>query len=195
MFQDMKVGTRLALAFGVVLVLLVGVIMVGVSRMASINEALRTITEENNEQIRHAQEIRAASYATGQGVRSLIILTEESALKAEYEKLQETSKTYDAEIAALGEMFMTPGTTPQEKSLFAKMVDLRKPVPALVEKVAELAMANKNTEAAQVQIKDFSPANAAVRDAIEELVSFENKLNEDAAAEAERNYNSARTMM
>ncbi len=65
MFQDMKVGTRLSIAFGVVLALLVGVILVGISRMANINEALRSITEENNEQIRHVAEIRAASYAIG----------------------------------------------------------------------------------------------------------------------------------
>ena len=52
MFNDMKVGTRLAIAFGVVLVLLIAVVAIGVSRMANINAQLRSIADENVVQMR-----------------------------------------------------------------------------------------------------------------------------------------------
>lgn len=196
MFNDMKVGTRLAMAFGVVLMLLVGVVLIGISRMANINESLRAITQENAVQIAHAQEIRAASYAVGTSIRSLIILTEDDELKAEYAKLQSLLTKAGAERKSLGEMFGTlDSTTPHEKELFAKLEEVSKPVPALVEKVAKLAMANKNAEATQAQKVEASPANAAVRDVAEELVKFEAELNDKATTEAVATYEAARNMM
>src|SRR5688500_9797885 len=89
MFNDMKVGTRLAIAFGVVLVLLVAVVAIGVSRMANINAQLRSIADENVVQMQLAHEIRAASYSVSSTIRNLIILTDEDKLQADYAKLQD----------------------------------------------------------------------------------------------------------
>jgi methyl-accepting chemotaxis protein len=196
MFNDMKVGTRLAMAFGVVLMLLVGVVLIGVSRMANINESLRAITQENVVQITHAQEIRAASYAVGSSSRSLIILTDADELKAEYAKLEGALEKARSERQALGEMFSSlASTTPREKELFAKVEELSKPIPALVEKVAKLALVNKKAEATQIYMSEASGPNALVRDAAEELVKFESELNDQASAEAVQTYQSARNMM
>lgn len=196
MFNDMKVGTRLAIAFGVVLTLLVGVVLIGVSRMANINESLRGITQENVVQMTLAQEIRAASYAVSSTSRNLIILTDDEQMKADYAKLEATLQKLSKDTQSLGEMFDTiPGTTAREKELFAKLEELSKPLPPLVEKVAKLALANKNAEATHVYLSEVSKPNAAVRDAAEELVKFENDLNDQAAAEAVTTYNAARNMM
>jgi methyl-accepting chemotaxis protein len=174
----------------------VGIILVGVSRMASINDSLRAIAQENVVLMGHAQEIRAASYAAGSSVRSMIIVTEEAAMKDEHAKLQDSVKQLQAETDQLGKLFNElASTTPREKEMFAELVELSKPLPALVDKVATLALANKNAEATQVQIKEYTPVNARIRTKIEEIVAFEAKLNDEAAAQAEVNYNAARTMM
>ncbi|WP_269813392.1 methyl-accepting chemotaxis protein [Peristeroidobacter agariperforans] len=196
MFNDMKVGTRLAIAFGVVLTLLVGVVMVGVSRMGHINESLRAIAEENVVQMQHAQEVRAASYAVSSSIRNLIIVSDDEEMKAEYAKLQALFEKARQERAALAEMFDTiDGTTAREKELFAKLEELSKPLPAVIDKVAKLALANKKTEAIQLYMSEASKPNSAVRDAAEELVEYENDLNDEAAAEAVQTYEAARNMM
>jgi methyl-accepting chemotaxis protein len=61
MFKDMRVGTRLAFAFGLVVVLLIAVLILATTRMTSINESLRQITEINNEEIRHANGMEVES--------------------------------------------------------------------------------------------------------------------------------------
>ncbi len=121
---------------------------------------LRSITEENNEQIRHAQEIRAQSYATGQGVRSLIILTDEAdALKAEYAKLQETSKKLRSGDRRAGpdvhdhRFHHTAGESPVREDRGAAPAGAGR----WSRRSPQLAMANKNAEAAQVQIEGLQP--------------------------------------
>ena len=75
MFGDMKVSTRLGLSFGLVLVLLVSVIALGISRMAQVDEGLRTVTEENNVEMNHATGMRGAAYQVSISIRNLILLT------------------------------------------------------------------------------------------------------------------------
>ena len=82
MFGEMKVSTRLALAFGVVLVMLVGVIALGISRMARVNEGLRVITEENNAKMNHAVGMRGAAFQVSVSVRNLMLMTDEAQTKA-----------------------------------------------------------------------------------------------------------------
>ncbi|MGB9128281.1 MAG: MCP four helix bundle domain-containing protein, partial [Thiobacillus sp.] len=58
MFKNMKIGVRLGLGFGIVLLLLVAVIFVGVTRMAEINEKLEGIVKDDNVKIGLAQDMR-----------------------------------------------------------------------------------------------------------------------------------------
>src|SRR5882762_1157074 len=88
MFADMKVGTRLAMAFGAVLLLLIGVVLTGVSRMSLVNDHLHSITTENNVEAREANDIRASAFRIGLTVRDLIITTDEATLKGQREQLE-----------------------------------------------------------------------------------------------------------
>ena len=81
MFKGMKVATRLALAFGAVLLLLVAVVVAGVSRMAVVNDHLHAITNENNVEARGAKEIRGHAYEISVLARDLIISTDAVEIK------------------------------------------------------------------------------------------------------------------
>ena len=61
MFNNMRVATRLALAFSAIVVLLIGGFVLGVSRMSVMNDRLQEITETNDVEIRYANDLRAAA--------------------------------------------------------------------------------------------------------------------------------------
>lgn len=62
MFARMKVGTRLALAFGVVVLLLGAMLAVSLTRMKSIQAGLLEITDVNNEELRAANAMNDAAH-------------------------------------------------------------------------------------------------------------------------------------
>ena len=101
MFADIKVSTRLALAFGVVLVMLVGTIALGISRMGQVNEGLRTITEQNNVEMNYAVGMRAAAFQVSVSVRNLMLMTEDAQRKKENETLQTALQGFDDKAQAL----------------------------------------------------------------------------------------------
>ena len=196
MFQDMKVGVRLAAAFGVVLLLLLGIIFVGVTRMGEMTADLRDITDVNDVQARHATEMRAAAYTVGQSVRMLVILTEDADLKKEHQDFLEAEGKLDQGAVELGKMMSAdPTTTQEEKDMLAKIVALKQTMRPISERVADLAVANKNVEATKALITEFRPANRELRDGLQEFVQYETKLTIAAADDAEAAGHAARQLM
>ena len=189
MFSEMKVSTRLALAFGLVLVLLVGVVGLGISRMARVNEGLRTITEENNAEMNHATSMRAAAFQTSISLRNMMLMTDADKLKAEDVILHKAFHEFDSQADALEKMFQSiASTTPTEKDLLASV---KKQWQALIpefEKTEALGQANKKEEAYKyyVDVSGASRDNAAMRDTLEQLAAYEEKLSDEESARRAR---------
>lgn len=197
MFSEMKVSTRLALAFGLVLVLLVGVIGLGISRMARVNEGLRTITEENNAEMNHATRMRAAAFQTSISLRNMMLMSEADKLKAEDVVLHKAIQEFDSEADALEKMFQSIATTTStEREL---LTSVKKQWQALIpefEKTEALGQANKKEESFKYYFESGgSRNNAAMRDTLEQLSAYEEKLSEEEVSKARETYANARLMM
>src|SRR6478752_6882801 len=54
MLERMKIGTRLAVGFGLVSLVLAAVVVTGVTRLSALDDDIKTITRTNNVEIRHA---------------------------------------------------------------------------------------------------------------------------------------------
>jgi methyl-accepting chemotaxis protein len=192
MFADMKVGSRLAVAFGIVLVLLVSILGLSISRLAKVNEGLRTITEENNVEMIHATGMRAASFQVSVAIRNLIIQTEDSVMRPEYERLHKAAQKFTDESDALDKLFARlDNTTQKEKDLLSGIRSQWQEVAPEIEKVAVLALANKNQEATNL-LGGVAVKNAALRDRLDELAEFEQKLSDEEVVKARDTYSSAR---
>ena len=99
MFRDLKVGTRLTLAFSAVLVLLIAVIGVGLLRMAAIRANLRSITDENIVAMRHATAMSAEAAQVSSSIRDALLLHDDEKLKAAAADVDQAMKNFDAQIA------------------------------------------------------------------------------------------------
>jgi len=198
MFGDLKVSTRLGLAFGLVLVLLVGVIALGLSRMAQVNEGLRTVTEENNVEMNHASGMRAAAYQVSISIRNLILMTDDAQMKAEDVTLHKAFENFEAETAALDKQFTAiAGTTQPEKDLLASVRKSWQELLPLFQRAEALGLANKNDEAYKYYQQESGAAqkNTDMRVTIEQLAALEQKLSDEEGARARQTYADARTML
>jgi methyl-accepting chemotaxis protein len=196
MFADLKVGTRLAIAFGAVLALLIATLVTGVTRLSVVDEHLHAITDENNVEARAAKEIRGEVFQAGMLVRDLIINTDAAQLKKQREELGPVLRGLDESIEKLDHLFNSlSSTTSTEKDLMAKIKDMAPGFRSAATGVADLGAANKNDEATDLLRKEFDPRSAELLPVAEQLAAFEDKLNEQAAAEAASAYSSGRTTM
>lgn len=160
--KNLKIGARLGLGFGFVLLLLAIVAGLGINRMAHINSVLEEITQVHNPEAKLANAMQLRVQQIGSAARDLILLTDEDEMKVVAARLTKLNSDYDAAEEKLGTMFDTlTGTTPKEKELLAKIKELRNKSRPLTLKVAELGLANKSEEAIKLFMKESLPAQRA----------------------------------
>ena len=196
MFADLKVGTRLGIAFGAVLLLLAGTLVTGIGRLSVVNDHLHAITDENNVEAREAKEIRGDAFQVALIVRDLIIETDVAKLKSQREQLTTLTHSLDEQIEKLDQLFNSlSSTTSTEKDLLAKIKEFAPGLEAAAIGVADLGVVNKNDEATALLRKDFDPRYEQFQPVAMQLGQFEDKLDEQAAIEAAQVYQSGRMTM
>ena len=196
MFQDMKVGARLAIAFAVVLALMVGIIVVGITRLGVLNDEIDAITDVNNVQIKHATTMQSTSLSIGTNLRNMVIFTDTAAIKTELQHVREGVSDLDKETDGLARQFAAdPATSAEERDALAKVTASLKELVAMREQVADLAISGRKDDAIKMLVNEYQPKNVAARDAIGTLVDLETKLNEEDAVSANETYKGARQLM
>src|SRR3569832_1922590 len=94
--RNFKIGTRLGLAFGIVLVLLIVTSVVGALKMAEIQRRLRNVVEVNNIEARQAVKMRAAVYESSIAARNVVLLTDMEQMKPQAARIKPLRDAFDA---------------------------------------------------------------------------------------------------
>lgn len=196
MFRDMKVGVRLALAFGMVLVLMASIIVVGVARLGALNDEIDAITDVNNVQIQHATMMEKLSLSIGVDLRNMVIFADAAAVKGELSHVRADVAALDKESESLARLFASDtGTTAEEKDALATATGLLKELAPIRAEVVDLAINGKRDEAIRLLEGDYQAKNAEVRQMLESFVALETKLNAEDAVKANEEYRNARELM
>ncbi len=198
MFRDMKVGTRLLLAFAAVLVLLVAVIGVGLQRMAAIRANLHSITQENIVAMRHSAAMSAEAAQVSTSIRDALLMKDDEKLKAAATSVELAEKNFEAQIAETEHMqATTASTTKEEKDTVAKLKKLWNGLKDGVAQTLEFCKGHDADTAFRWFYKstDASIKNAEIRQTLAALEDLVQKRTDEAASAAQASYESARMMM
>jgi methyl-accepting chemotaxis protein len=193
---NMKVGTRLGLAFGLVLVLLTAITTLGIVHMVQIQDRLEQISKVNNAQIKLVMEMRASVFGRAIALRNMLLLTDPALLDPEAERVKSFAAEYAASAEKLGKMFATlPSTTAAEKALFNKIKELEAGARPMIAEIAELGLQGRVELGSVRLLKVYGPLQNQWMNTLGELIALEEKLNQQATDEAESFYASARNLM
>ena len=196
MLERMKIGTRLAVGFVLVSLVLAAVVVTGVTRLSLLDGDVKNITRVNNVEIHHATEMQAGSLQIGNSMRNLLVFNTEADLRRERDAIRSGKADLEKEVAALSAMMAADaGTTDAEKTKLTAVTDLMKEVDPMREQIASLAIAGKKDEALRTMLEEYQPKSNLLRDALEELVTLQTKLNEDDVNDADEGAASGRAVM
>ena len=193
--KNLKVGTRLAIGYALVLCLLLVIVGTAFVKMRDMNDRLRNITEVNNVQIMLIATMQDSVTDRMIALRNLILFSTEEQMRPEAERMTKQNALYDEAFAKLLVTFEDPTTTPEEKAFAAKLKDVQARAMPLMAKSAELGLANQAEQATDYLIGTVRPVQREWLNMLNELIAFENKLNTAAAQGGNDAYASATTIM
>ncbi len=193
-FAQMKVSSRLAIGFALVLTLLIASVMLSLNRMAAMQDKIHEVVAVNNAQLAQVITIRASLYDRMVAVRNIVLLQSESEMRPEVERLHAQEKRSADAVDNLSKLFERAGTTEAEKSALAHIRELEAVILPITEKAATLGLQNKSAEATKVLIDDVRPVQRKIMAEVTNLVELQDKLSKQAADDAQSAYDSARSL-
>jgi methyl-accepting chemotaxis protein len=192
--SNKTVGTRLGLGFGVVLVLLVIMAVLGIYRMAQIQDRLEKVVNVNNVETRLVIDMRAIVKDRTVALRNLSLLTDADDMKPELDRIKDQTAKYSEAEQKLSSMF-DKGASEQERTLLATIKEQNAASDPLIAKATELWQSNKAEEATKLLIKQIRPVQKKWTEALDQLLDVEDKLNAQAAVDARESFGGARSFM
>jgi methyl-accepting chemotaxis protein len=189
-FQNLRIGTRLAVGFGCLLLLLFVLVVVTLLRFST----ARQISEENKTAWMSADAaytLELETAATASYVKQLFVSSDPSNVNAVQQGIAAQASGTTAALATIDKLV----TDPTGKQLIADMRDARTPWVAARSEVAKLLAAGQHDDAAKVMLEQGIPAMTKFLQSQANLVDYERKMMEAGNLNAATTVDSARMLI
>jgi len=184
-FKGMKIGTRLAMGFGAVFVLMIALTGLGIGRVSSIDRMLTHISDVNNVKQRYAINFRGSVHDRSIAARDVVLAADATALQIELDKIAKLADAYAQSATPLDQIFATAtGLTPEERAALAGIKDSEARTVALLNQVIALRKADNIAEATAVLQTKAAPAFVGWLASINTMIDLEEQMSREQAAQA-----------
>ncbi len=189
--NNLKIGARLGLAFGFVLLLMVVTVLVGVTRLSVLNSGTDHIIHTEYPKVVVAYEIEGDLNVIARAVRNILLVQDEAAVKSELERIAKAR----VEISAGMDTLERAIGSDQGKNLLKSLKQAHAPYMVETEAFLKLAAAKNMEEGAAHLIGKMRPVQAEYFKHLDALVAYQNQMMEKAGDDASSTYGNAKFML
>ena len=187
MLGTMTVSTRLAIAFGLVIILMFGLAAAGVSGLATLNRQVDALANNKMPQVIATGKWEAAVLQTARHMRNVFILPDPASVKEELKAIHVNKQ----ERAVLMEHLQKLVATERQRAMLKTIVDARSSYIPHEDEFLRLAEAGNMEEARRVMLDKARPAQLVYIDSIDKLVGQLEADSKEAAVAAAATYRSS----
>ncbi|OZI31496.1 methyl-accepting chemotaxis protein [Bordetella genomosp. 10] len=190
MFGNMKVATRLALGFGVVIILLVAISILSLHRLEKIKDGLAIVTLDRYPKIAMLNENVQRTIDDGRVLRGMLLATDAAELEAQKKRLAENMSVSQANMEKLQKAIVDEDAA----KLVKNAQDMRRGVDQNVERFMALYAQDKEAAAAFLK-SNVLAANTASENALRALLARQVQLMDQTNAEGDAMYAETRMLV
>ncbi len=194
MLTNLKIGVRLALAFGIVLALLATLSIIALARTSGMRDDMNAVTGGIAVESSLADQMRLTATQQAVRVRNILMLDDPDDMAAENGLLKADIKGYDAAKAKLTKMIGQESDA-RKKTILGHIDDTEKEARDLADQVVQMALASHKFPARGLLGDKANPAQVKWLAAVDEMVALNEKLTTAAVANAEDAYGNTRNIV
>ena len=191
MFKNLKIGMRLGLGFGIVLLLMAILSIIGYSRVQMLNQEMDDMVKDKFPKTIWANDIIENVNIVARSARNVLLIKNPDEVKKEFERITEARKVVSERFAQLEKTI----TSEAGKKLIADALNLRKEFIADLDKFADIARSGKTEEATAHLLSEVRKSQLDYMTSINKLTDFQTDLMKQAGEQADKAADQAATLI
>ena len=188
---SMKVGTRLGAGFGLLLLFVTLVALLGVNRMAFLQDNIDRIVNQDFVKIELASAMRDAVRYQAVALRDVVLQEDLAFKKKELKLMREARKKYASAAENLEKLLVSD----QEKAYLDKIKASEILIQPLVDETIDHSLNDKHILAGSVVRDKVRPAQIQLIQELEEMLGSFQQSNQEAAMAAKKTYRITQIVM
>ena len=189
--RNLKIGARLGLGFGLVLLLMGAMILLAVTRLATVGEETDKILDKDWVKADAAATLNATTRANAQRTMELFFTTDREQLAKLHQLIDANKQTVGEALATLERLVYTD----EGRGLLAKIKEERSAYVASFGKVDKLLQEGKRDAAVQLLTGETLPAIDTLQRHVKALAEYQRKLVNQSGDVIEHDIASTRTLL
>ncbi|CAN7682327.1 methyl-accepting chemotaxis protein [Pseudoduganella sp. LjRoot289] len=191
MFGNLKIGARLALGFGTVVLLMAAISGVGITRLGNVNDALDDVVQDKWPKVQLAAAITAGTNEIAIDMRNLLLSDDSAQVQGEIDAILAARARIGEKLEALKRVV----STARGKEALLAIQQQRAKFVAGQEQLFALVRAGKEPEARQLLNRELRPVLRAYQGAVAELAQLQGEMVDASGKLAQQSYLEARRLM
>ena len=182
--SNLKIGSRLGLAFALLLALMMACAGIGLYAVNKVDNALDLAVNDDGRKVDLVNTMAESVHIAQRVLRTIVLLSDKASIEAARGRIVTAHEQYGKALAEL------EGTvrSPDGKRLLGEIKDAAGPARAAADQVIELAVANQDAEATAVVIQKLGPTAEKWQGALDKLSDFQRAKGKAAKEQADKDY-------
>ena len=189
--SNWKIGARLGLGFGLILLMLLVASLLGISRLAMVNHETTLITEDRVPKVLQAEEIEMQMGIVARAIRNTLLVNTQNEVAKEFERVRKAR----SHASGLYDQLDKTLSTPKGRQLFQELVLVRKPYSEGLDKFQKLVEAGQTTQATELLMGDLRQAQTVYFDKLDELKAYVIEVMRKGSQQAAEVYKISRLLL
>lgn len=188
--SNVKVGIRLGVGFGIVLVLLVILGVFSIARLSSVNSEVQQVTDDHWPKVKALAEVKDNVNVIARSMRNMILTSDPAEVQKEEKRIQDAREVIGKRLEEVGKTI----TSSEDKALMTKVLDKRPAYITSQKLVIELIESNKRDEAVKELFGSVRKSQGEYFAALDELIALQGKAMDQEGDTVEASVKSTRTL-
>jgi methyl-accepting chemotaxis protein len=189
--SHLKIGQRLGLGFGVVILLMLGLTVIGVYRLNQINGNIRSIANDFYPRTVMANTVKGALDETARSMRNLLFMSTVDEIKGELNAVTRAGAVIDETL----KRFARDTPSAEGKRMLDAVNAARAQYTPVLDNFLAAVKDGQVEQARDLILPEIAPYQAAYFKALDNLIAFQGRGMEQAGQEAERVSGAASVLM
>ncbi|UTW57432.1 MCP four helix bundle domain-containing protein [Kordiimonas sp. SCSIO 12603] len=176
--KNAKINTRLFWGFGILIVLMVSLTVVGSNDVSRVNNMLTIINDVNSVKQRYAINFRGSVHDRAIALRDVTLLTDLDELDETLNEIEKLTEDYSVSAVAMDKLFRErDDITSDERAILARIKDIEAKTLPIIDSVLKARDAGEIDEATSMVVYEARPAFVTWLKIINEFIDLQEEKN------------------